>query len=42
MSMSWQAAGDAGWKRGWWDVNSPRKAVQSQLDITGALAHNMP
>jgi len=26
MSRSFAAAGDAGWKRGWWEVNSPRKA----------------
>ena len=26
MSMSFAAAGEAGWKRGWWEVSSPRKA----------------
>ena len=32
ISISLQAAGDAGWNRGWWDVSSPRNATDSVLD----------
>ena len=36
--MSLQAAGEAGWKRGWWEVNSPRKARQyTQSETTAVL-----